>query len=272
VVKPAYLFFSTNNFSELLTRLKYLKAAQQNDRQLLFQLQESKMTYDSQKQLKQEKQREEELLKKKLVAQQKSLDQQKQSKQQLLHLTKNDERKFQQLLASARAEMEAIQSIIAGNGQETKVKDINEGEKIATIIVGSSPCSTGTHLHFEVVPGGAHTNPANYLRQKDVKWELCGWYGCDGSFSFSGSWEWPVNDPITVTQGYGMTAYAKSGAYKGNPHTGLDVLSDDLSVKSVKSGTLYRGSISCGGGILRYVKVVHKDSNINTYYLHVNYF
>ena len=66
-----------------------------------------------------------------------------------------------------------------------------------------------------------------------------------------------------------MTAYAKTGAYSGGPHTGLDMVSDDLVVKAVKTGTLYKGAIGCGGGVLSYVKVDHQGSNIATYYLHV---
>lgn len=271
-LQPVFLFFSSAGFGDFLSRIEYLKTVQLHDRDLLFQMQESKMNYDSQKKLKEDKQMEEEKLKKQLVVQQTALAQQKQSKQQLMEVTKNDEKKFQQLLVAARAEMEAIQSIIAGQGQETKVGDIGEGNKIATIISGTSPCSTGTHLHFEIAQNGAHTNPTGFLKSKDVNWELCGWYGCDGNFSFSGSWEWPMNDKVTITQGYGMTAYARSGAYGGGPHTGLDMYAEDNSVKAVKNGVLYRGSIACGGGTLRYVKVEHKENNISTYYLHVNYY
>ena len=46
----------------------------------------------------------------------------------------------------------------------------------------------------------------------------------------------------------------------------------NLDVKSVKDGKLFRGSISCGGGTLKYVHVKHKDDGYDTYYLHVNYF
>lgn len=272
-IQPFYLFFSSSGFADFLSRIKYLKAAQMHDRQLLFEMQKAKLNYDSQKQLKEEKQAQEEALKKQLVSQKAALAQQKLSKQELLEVTKNDEKKFQDLLAAARAEMEAIQSIIAGQGEESKVGDVKAGNKIATIITGSSACSTGTHLHFEVVKDGAHNNPTGYLKSKDVSWNLCGWYGCDEPFGFSGSWDWPMNDRVVVTQGYGMTAYARSGAYGGNPHTGLDFYSESNNdVKAVKDGVSYRGSIACGGGTLRYVRVEHKDSDIDSYYVHVNYY
>jgi murein DD-endopeptidase MepM/ murein hydrolase activator NlpD len=44
----------------------------------------------------------------------------------------------------------------------------------------------------------------------------------------------------------------------------------NLSIKSVKDGKLFRGSIKCGSGLLRYVRVDHGEG-LNTYYLHVNY-
>jgi len=271
-IKPVYLLFSSQGFSNFLTRLKYLKVAQTNDRQLLYKMEESKLTYDQQKKLKEEKQAEQQTLQTQLVSQKANLAQQKVAKEELLKITKNEEKRYQQLLAAARAEIEALQSIIAGQGDEVKVGDIKEGDKIASIIVGASPCSTGTHLHFEVVKNESHNNPASYLKSISVEWDNC-WLGdCDSPFSFSGSWNWPINGKPRITQGYGMTAYARWGAYGGGPHTGIDMVSDDLILKAVKEGTLYRGSIACGGGTLRYVKVEHKDSDVATYYAHVNYY
>jgi murein DD-endopeptidase MepM/ murein hydrolase activator NlpD len=58
--------------------------------------------------------------------------------------------------------------------------------------------------------------------------------------------------------------------YGGQPHTGIDMINNNLNIKSVANGTLYRGSIGCRGGTLRYVHVKH-DDGMNTYYLHVNY-
>ncbi len=272
-VQPFSLLLSSHSFSSFFTKVKYLKVAQAHDRQILFTMEEQRQNYDEQKDLKEEKQEEMEELRKTLQVQEATLAQQKQSKQDLLKVTKNDEKKFQGLLAAARAEMEAIQSIIAGKGEETEVGEVGAGERIASIISGVSACSTGTHLHFEVVKDGAHNDPAGYLKSVDVDWDLCGWWPeCDSTFSFSGSWDWPINGKPIITQGYGMTGYAKTGAYGGGPHTGLDMVSDDLVIKAVKEGTLYRGSIACGGGTLRYVRVTHKEGGHDTYYLHVNYY
>lgn len=270
--KPIYMVFASGGLSDFFERNKYLQSVQENDRSLLLEMQNSKNQHEQQKKIEEEKKVQAENLKKKLAEQNNTLVSQRQSKEKLLEITKNDERKYQDLLAAARAEMVAIQSIVAGGGQEVSAGEINQGSKIATIISGRSACSTGTHLHFEVGENNKNINPANYLKSQEVNWDLCGWWpDCDSPFSFSGSVDWPVNGKPRITQGYGMTAYARTGAYSGGPHSGLDMVSDDLAVKAVKNGTLYKGTVACGGGILRYVKVDHKDSNTASYYLHVNY-
>jgi hypothetical protein len=234
------------------------------------QAETTKQTYDQERTLKETKQAEFERKQAQLRQQQAELSKQRAEQQFLLTETKNNEAMYQRELAKTLAELQAIQSIIAGQGSESNAGEVKEGDTIASIIVGASPCSTGTHLHFEVVKDGSHRDPAAYLRGIDANWNN----NPDTSFGFGGDWNWPVNDPAKINQGYGMTYYARvRRAYGGQPHTGIDMASksNNLSVKAVKDGTLYRGSIRCGGGQLRYVKVEHKDDGLSTYYLHVNY-
>jgi len=272
-IDPWQMFLTSDNISNFLTRLKYLRIVQIYDKRNLYAAEQAKINYASQKELFEEKQKEEEVLSKKLEGYTNQLAQEKKAKQDILGVTSNDEKKYQELLAKARAEYEAIQGIVTGKGNEVQAGEVKEGDKIASVISGASACSSGSHLHFEVARGGAQLNPADYLSAKDVEWDLCGWFGCDSPFSFNGSWQWPINGKPRITQGYGMTAYAsRARAYGGGPHTGLDMISDDLTVKAVKEGILFQGSIACGGGRLKYVKVTHKDTNLDTYYLHVNYF
>lgn len=262
--------FTQNSFSDFITKLKYLKLAQNQTVYAMQQAETQRLEYDEQKAIKENKQTELEKKESQLKQQQASLNQQKADQQFLLTQTKNSESRYQAELAKTLAEIQAIQSIIAGQGDETKVREVEEGEKIASIISGVSACSTGTHLHFEVVKDQSHTNPASFLKSTDITW----YNSPDSSFSFTGDWNWPINNPAIVTQGYGMTSFARTGFYGGGPHTGIDILSktrSDLTIKAVKKGDLYRGSIPCGGGLLRYVKVDHKDSEYSTYYLHVNY-
>lgn len=265
---PILWFLSGKDFNDSLQKFKYYHTLQLNDRETLLAMEEIRMNHDLQKQKKEKKQQELETLNQALAQQVKDLAQQKSAKNQLLITTQNDEKTYQALLARARAEYEAMQAIISNRGDETKVGDISQGEKIATVIGGASVCSTGTHLHFEVLNGDNRVDPASILSSRDVVWDN----QPDSSFSFTGSWSWPLNGQVRVTQGYGMTWFARVYRYYGgNPHSGLDIVSDDRSILSVKSGELYNGSINCGGGKLRYVKVDHKDSDHTTYYLHVNY-
>ena len=261
------LNFLTNlNLSTLQSQIKYLSMAQKRDQIIMHELEKSRLDYDQQKTTKEEKQAEVAALKLNLEKQQKTLLSQQAAKKQLLAETQNSEARYQALLEKAVAELRAIESIIAGKGSEVEVGDISKNQKVATIISGASACSTGTHLHFEVVKDKSHQSPAGYLKNISVVWSN----QPDNPFSFTGSWDWPLHEPIRITQGYGHTAY--SSRYAGDQHTGLDMVAENREVVSVKDGKLFRGSIPCGGGTLKYVHVKHKDEALDTYYLHVNYF
>ena len=263
--EPHLLFLSMSNITDAINSFNYLKKLQASDISLLGRLEKAQNTY-------QEEKSDQEVLQKELEVQNKSLSLQKNAKAKLLEQTRNDEKRYQSLLASAKAEYEAIQAIIAGKGQETAVGHIGEGERIASIIQGSSCNSNGTHLHFMIVENNVAKNPAEYLVSRSVEWDN----SPDSPFSFSGYMQWPMSDPIRITQGFGWTYYADKLAYYmdkngvKHPHSGIDFVSTDLSVKSVRAGTLYRGSYSIGC-VLRYVRVDHDDSNIDSYYLHINY-
>jgi peptidoglycan hydrolase CwlO-like protein len=270
-LSPAIGLLNTESLSQMMRQYKYRQLVQRQTADAMQRAESAKQTYDEQKNLKETKQTEVERKKAQLVAQQGELTKQRAEQQFLLQETKNNEAAYQRELEKTLSELQAIQSIIAGRGTESKVGDINQGDTIANIIVGASACSTGTHLHFEVVKGGAHHNPAGYLKSISASWNN----SPDTAFGFGGDWDWPVNNPAKINQGYGMTYYARvRRAYGGSPHTGIDMASKDAgntAVRAVKAGTLYRGSIRCGSGQLRYVRVEHKDSDISTYYLHVNY-
>ncbi len=276
-VSPMTLLFGSESFNDFMSQYRYLRQAGQQTALAMARAENQRLEYDEQKALKESKQLQVEKKKSQLESAKLQLSKQRSEQQFFLAQTKNDELKYQSQLAQSLAELAAIQSIIAGNGDESKVRDVKEGESIASIIQGSSPCSSGTHLHFEVVKHGVNFDPTGFLKSIDAVWNN----QPDGSFGFGGDWNWPVNDAAKINQGYGMTCYARPGcyyprgAYGGSPHTGIDIASKsyDYTVKAVKDGVLYRGSIGgChGGGLLKYVRVEHKDSDINTYYLHVNY-
>ena len=267
---PIYLLLATDGFSNFFRRYKYLKVSQAHDREVMFALENARTTFDTQRQVKQEKQDQVIELQAKLESQQVALQRQQAEKTKALEVTKNDEKNYQSQLQKALSELEAIQSIIAGRGKETEAGNVEEGANIASVIPSSSACSNGAHLHFEVAQKGVHLNPANYLSGKSVTWDN----SPDGTFGFGGSWRWPLDGGVRITQGYGMTFYAATLRYYGGaPHTGIDMMSTEgsLGVKAVRKGKLFRGAIACGGGSLRYVKVEHADDDYDSYYLHVNY-
>lgn len=266
------VLLASSNISNFFTKLNYLKIAQAHDKKLIYDTQQAKIDYANQKDIFEEKKAKVESLKKELENYTLQLDQEKKSRESLLQVTRNDERKYQDLLAKARAEYEAIQGIVSGLGKEVESGPVGEGQGIASVISGTSCNSGGTHLHFIVTQNGSNQNPFNYL--SSIGSENCSGSSCGSSdgdaFNPSGSWIWPLDGPIKLTQGYGST-WATRNTWVRNIysfHNGIDISGSSLTVKAVKSGTLYRGSYSVGCP-LRYVKVVHSDGFV-TYYLHVN--
>lgn len=271
---PIDLLFSSNGFADLLERVKYIQVAQTNDKKVLYQLQATKTTYNDQKVDKQTRQTQQEKLRKDLKNYQAQLVDQKKQKDELLKITQNNEAKYQILLAQARAEYLAIQGIIAGRGTESKIGLITQGQKIANIIDGPSCNSSGAHLHFTIVQNKNSLNPFNYL--KSIDYQNCSGASCgSGSgdpFNPSGEWDWPLNSPITMNQGYGST-WSVNHTWVGNIysfHNGIDIIGSSLEVKAVKTGILFRGSYTgTGGCALPYVRVKHNEGELETLYLHV---
>lgn len=276
-VNQTDLLFSTENFGDYFTKLKYLNTVKSKDQLILSELERSRLDYDNRRQSKLEKQQEIEKLKQKMEAQKRDLSIQQNEKQNLLITTANDEKKFQALLSAARSELLAIEAIIAGNVDETEVGDVSTGQRIATVIDGKSCNSGGAHLHFIVSNNGNVQNPFNSL--KNVDFENCSGSSCGSgngdTFNPSGSWDWPLSPKITLNQGYGST-WAVKNTWVGKIysfHNGIDIEGENLEVKAVQSGKLFRGSYSGANGCsLKYVHVKHKDGGLDTFYLHVNYF
>ncbi len=268
-IDPLQMLLSSDTISNFLTRLKYLQVVQLYDKRQIYAAEQAKNNYEQEQTLFEEKQKEAERLHTQLAKYNDQLEGEKQKKKDLLIVTNNDEKKYQSLLAAARAEFESIQGIIAGRGVETSVGHVNEGERIASIIQGSSCNSSGTHLHFIVKSGGSTQNPFNYLTSIDYSNNTGG-----DPFNPSGSWSWPISGPIQYNQGYGET-WAVRNTWVGQVyrfHDGIDISGSSSTVRAVKAGTLYQGSYSGTGGCrLRYVRVAHDEGGYETLYLHINY-
>lgn len=102
------MVLSSNDFSDIILRLQYLKQVQENDRRILANLQDTKSNYASQKDDREQKQAQIAESKKQLEALKSDLDQQKVAKNQLLQQTQGSEANYQRLLAQAQAELAAL--------------------------------------------------------------------------------------------------------------------------------------------------------------------
>ncbi len=271
------MIFSSQNIADLLERLKYIQVAQAYNKQKLYELQATKLAYNDQKQDKQVRQTEAEKLNKDLENYKLQLDQQKKAKDDLLKITQNDESVYQQKILAAQQEQQAILAILNGQGTEVDDGHISKGDVIGHYIVGSSPCSGGTHLHFEVHQNNSIQDPNNFLASVSFQYYDNDGGKDEGSISPHGSWDWPISQPIEITQGYGMTPFAAGALggikhYNGGPHTGIDMWTPPglTNVKAVHDGTKYTGQLVgiCRGGPLNYKKVDHGDGT-SSYYLHV---
>lgn len=257
-----FLLVSSEDLSEIISRYHYLQEIQKSDQDLLQRLQTAQTIYQGEKQ-------DEEELQVELEKQKENLAKQKQEKNNLLAITKNDEKRYQQLLANSRAEL----AVVLGQGKETFLRQVSEGDTIGKVIPTASGCSSGEHLHFEIHNGSSILNPNDYLRPISFSYSYnSDQYGYYGTINPHGGWRWPMDEPIHINQGFGSHGYAKA-FYAGGLHAGIDLDSPDSnSVKAVKAGKLYAGAYTCGGaypGTLTYSKVDHGDG-VTTWYLHIN--
>jgi peptidoglycan hydrolase CwlO-like protein len=268
-IEPLEVLVASEDMTDFLHRANYLKVAQENDKKLMYNTVQAKNDYEHQKNIFEDKKAKIEALKTQLEGYTAQIEKDKSAKNDLLQVTKNDEKRYQDLLSIARAERSAIEGAYAlklENGTPVK-----QGDPIATVGNSGAPyCSTGPHLHFTVRRNGSLDNPASILRS-GVNYSYSydsGQYDYYGTVSPSGSWDWPLLEPIIINQGYGSHGYARA-FYANGLHDGIDMISNASStIRAPKDGTLYRGAISCRGVPMNYVAVEHSDG-IVTWYFHV---
>lgn len=235
-------FLYSPNFNNYLEQMKYISVLQKNSQDLLLNLETARTNYAYQKNQKNQKQIELTTLENKLSDQQTSLSRQKLSKSDLLNVTKNDEKKYQQLKKAAEDELTTLlKARFVGK------RDVKKGDILGTM--GNTGYSFGDHLHFGLynlkeneLNNWNYTSdidPGDYLRQHRL----------------------PMDNP-TITQGRGQTPY--SYLYADRFHHGIDYVSTQKSIKAINDGVayFYRNAQSSLGN---HVKLFHSDGKMSLY-------
>lgn len=268
LASPLDLFLSTDGFNTAVTRLRYLTFVQQNDKKLLYQTQSTRSNFRRQKDTLEEKERQVEALKAQhesnkaeLVDQKLAQTRQKQEQEQFLSITQNDEKKFQGLLAQLQADADSIAKALGAVG--AKIGPVSRGEVIGS--VGSSGCSTGPHLHFEVWQNAKVENGQVIGNRVDPKPYL------DSS---------QLNKPLDSYNGLGWSEGGNVTTWYGEVyflgvHTGIDMAAPfGTPIHASDSGEAYLVSAPCiynisGGTPLGKGILVDHKNGIVTLYWHI---
>lgn len=247
---PLQLLFGAQDFNDLVSQVKYLQIVQTQNRKYLHDTQLVQTSYAKQKELIEE-------ARKRLQNQKTSLDIYRKERDNVLKQTKNNEALYQRQLEQARLELETIQKALANAVKEGPVK---AGDIIGLMGNSGYPyCSSGAHLHFEVRKDDTWVNAETYLKNLTDKW---------GLNIGSGSWNWPMQGALEITQRYGHTEYSYRYKYSGGIHTGIDMVSSDTAVRAVADGILYSSSEKCSGATIN-LKYIDHGNGIKTLYLHL---
>lgn len=170
------LIVKSNSFSEFVDQSEYLDTMQQKVQETAEKIVALKEELNVKKQELEVKKAKTEQLKSEQVAQRAEVDNKKMAKNQILAITKGNEKEYQSIYSKLKSEHDSIQSQIRLSlDTEVSYGDVKAGDIIGTM--GNSGYSTGCHLHFEIWnTSQQHINPANYLNNGYFKQPAAGTY------------------------------------------------------------------------------------------------
>lgn len=246
------VLLASNDVSDFMERANYLRIAQAHDRRLIYDTIQAKNDYEHQKDLFQDKKEQILALNTELESYTAQLGKDRGGKQELLTITQNDEAKFQQELARLKADAASISQALGNVGQ--KVGPVNKGDVIGG--VGSSGCSTGPHLHFEVFTNAKVENGRVIGTRVDPK-----------PYLENGAYEKPVPGyPGNVSAWYGIQYFLGT-------HTGIDMAQPfGTPIRTMESGEAYSTSAACsysipgGSPVGKGIIVDHKNGLVTLYW------
>ncbi len=126
-------------------------------------------------------------------------------------------------------------------GTYTDGARVKQGEAIG--FEGSTGNSTGCHTHFSLIEGNKWINPQPFFDTAIIRHP-------DGG----------------LTQAFGMTDYARSGAYGGNIHNGIDFVQGcSKPVRAAADGMIIRDNRTDGSGFGHYIMIRHANGLITLY-------
>lgn len=215
---------AADSLNEAMRRIKYLRVLEEQDREALEQMRETRKSFNGQKVVLEGKKADVERLKAEVEAQKIRLVGQRAAKDQLLQETRGEESRYQALLRTLEAERQAILEALRRGG--TVIGEVSRGQKIAN--QGTTGCSTGPHIHYEVRRSSdfAIYNPCGYVGVVEGT--------CDSGYS--PSYGGTVVDGSYTSPG-GTSNYLTQSYWRG--HLALDLVSTSGSVYASESGTAY---------------------------------
>ncbi len=254
-------FLTGQSFNYGISLKVYLNRLAEADKAMIEKLRQTKAYVANQKDLQEQQKVKLDKVKKALDSQKLALKRQQAEKERLLELTKGDEKRYQEMLATLRAEQENIANAVnellsqigtLKNGQKVKKGDVigqqgNTG-KVWPKPTKSNP-TAGSHLHFMVL--------------KCKSGESFDYYKCavDPEPYLSDSNYTPPLDSWRVNQKFGP---ASCTFYSRCFHYGFDIANyHGAPIYAIADGEVFYGIDAAGG---KFAIVKHSDTFYSAYW------